>query len=183
MISIEQLKEEKLDDFFEYLTKHLSENGINNTLRFQPFTKKQSKLSTEWKVKFENGLNKDFKTTGWRKLWVATNELDQIVGHIDIRSHIDQNTDHRVLLGMGVDSNFRKMKIGRKLIQYIVDYCKRDNDICWIDLQVLTNNIPAIRLYENLNFQSQSIITDMYRIDNKSYDYMSMNLNVDTTII
>lgn len=180
MIKIDQLKKERLDNFFEYLSIHLSENGIKKAPLFQPLTKKQSGLSAEWKEKFEKGLNKDFNNPGWRKLWIATNEANQIIGHIDIRSHNDSNTEHRVLLGMGVDSNFRNLKTGQKLIEFVIAYCKNDSKICWVDLQVLANNIPAIMLYKKMNFQEQSIIVDMFRIDTISYDYTSMTLNVES---
>ena len=117
MIKIDQFKQGDFNNLFEYLTIHLSENGKNKTPIFQPLTKEQSKLSIAWKEKFENELNKEVNKPGWRKLWIATNQENQIVGHIDIRSHKELNTEHRVLLGMGVDSNFRKLKIGQKLIR------------------------------------------------------------------
>ena len=180
MIKIDQLNNERVNDFLEYVTIHLSENGINETPLFQPLTKKQSNLSDEWKERFENGLKKDINNSGWRKLWIATNQENKIVGHVDIRSHSESNTEHRVLLGMGVDSNFRNLKIGQKLIEFIITYCKNNRIICWIDLQVLTNNIPAIKLYKKMNFKVQSNIFDMFRIDNISYDYTSMTLNVET---
>ena len=180
MIKIEQLKIERINDFFDYLTVHLSENGINNAPRFQPLTKDQSQMNAEWKEKFTTGLNLEFGKPGWRKLWVATNEENQFVGHIDIRGHNVKNTGHRVLLGMGVDSNFRKLKIGQKLMAFILSYCKKDRTISWIDLQVLTNNQPAIHLYKKLNFQEQAVFTDMFRIDGDSYDYTSMTMDVSS---
>ncbi len=179
MIIINQLNKERLNDFFDYLSTHLSENGINETPLFQPLSIEKSMLNDEWKERFKNGLKKDANTAGWRKLWIATNQENQIVGHVDIRSHNEQYTEHRVLLGMGVDSNFRKLKIGQKLMEFIINYCKNDDAICWIDLQVLTNNEPAIKLYKKMNFQLQSSMEDMFRIDKTSYGYTAMTLNVE----
>jgi len=180
MISIKELTKDNLDDFIQYLTIHLSENGQNGTALFQPISKQQSALSNEWKAKFEDGMNKKNDEIGWRKVWVAINEETKIVGHIDIRSQNQLNTEHRVLLGMGVDSNFRNLKIGHKLLKLIIDYCRNNHKISWIDLQVLTNNIPATKLYEKMNFEQLSVTKDMFRIDNISYDYTSMTLNVET---
>lgn len=58
MISIKELNKDNLDDFIQYLTIHLSENGQNGAAPFQPLSKQQSTLSNEWKAKFEDGMNK-----------------------------------------------------------------------------------------------------------------------------
>lgn len=179
MISIKKLEKNKLDDFIQYLTAHLSENGQNGTPLFQPLSKQQSVLSDDWKVKFKDGIDKENGEIGWRKVWVAINEENRIIGHIDIRSQNQLNAEHRVLLGMGVDSNFRNLKIGQKLLEFIIDNCRNNHKISWIDLHVLTNNIPAIRLYKKMNFEQLSTTKDMFRINNISYDYTSMTLNVE----
>ena len=179
MISIKELNKDNLDDFIQYLTIHLSENGQNGTALFQPLSKQQSALSSEWKAKFEDGMNKKNGEIGWRKVWIAINEESNIVGHIDIRSQNQLNTEHRVLLGMGVDSNFRNLKIGHELLKSVIDYCRNNHKISWIDLQVLTNNIPATKLYKKMSFEQLSVTKDMFRIDNISYDYTSMTLNVE----
>lgn len=179
-LQIAPLKHENLPDFFDYLSIHLSENGQNETPLFHPISPEQSKLNEALKTKFEQGLNKDRSQLGWRKLWVATTQGHQIVGHIDIRAHQAPNTEHRVLLGMGVDSQFRKMKIGQQLIEFIIDYCKKQPAISWIDLEVLADNHPAIHLYKKNNFQVLCTTPDKFRIKHISYGYTSMTLNVET---
>jgi ribosomal protein S18 acetylase RimI-like enzyme len=177
-MKIDELKKEDLSIFFDYLTIHLSENGKHETPLFQPLSVEQSKLNKEWKDKFESGINKKYEDIGWRKIWVATNKENKIIGHIDIRPYSELNRKHRVLLGMGVDSNVRGEKIGQKLLEFLIDYCKNHSKICWLDLQVLSNNIPAIKLYNKMEFHELSNTTDMYRIAGTSYDYASMTLNV-----
>ncbi len=176
-IKIEELNRERLGLFFDYLAKHLSENG--EEFLFQPLSKAQSKLDNAWKEKFESGLFKDFGESGWRKLWIATDFEGHIIGHIDIRSRNEPNTRHRVLLGMGVDSSFRNLKVGKRLLEFVIAYCKNQPEISWIDLEVLANNIPAARLYEKMGFRLLSRVPDMFRIENASYDYLSMTLNVE----
>jgi|APTNR8051073442_1049403.scaffolds.fasta_scaffold00553_25 ribosomal protein S18 acetylase RimI-like enzyme len=179
MISIIALNKERLEDFFQYLAIHISENGLNGTTLFQPLSKQQSTLSNELKSKFENGMNKEYGEIGWRKTWVAINQENKIVGHIDIRSNNQLNAEHRVILGMGVDRNFRNIKIGYKLLDFIIEYCRNNQKISWIDLDVLSNNIPAKSLYEKMGFEQLSVTKDMFRIANISYDYTFMTLNVD----
>lgn len=178
-IRVEEIREENFEVFKIYLKNHLSENGDNKSY-FLPLTKEQSKFSKKWEVKFKNGMNKNMNEVGWRKLWVAINQEDKIVGHIDIRSRNELNTEHRVLLGMGTDINCRNQKIGEKMLSFVIDYCKNQSKISWIDLEVLSNNNPAISLYEKKNFQLLSKVIDMFRIENESYDYNSMTLNVES---
>lgn len=111
MININLLKTNDLNTFFEYLTNHLLENGRLGNPLFQPLTKGQSKLCFEWKEKFESNLNKSSDNVAERKRWIASNQENQIAGHIDIRSHNELNTEHRVLLGIRIDRNFRILKI------------------------------------------------------------------------
>ena len=176
-IVIERIKLNEISQFIEYLINHISENGDKDIL-FLPISNDQMQIDSEWEKKFKSGFDKKYGEEGWRKLWIAKNQKNEIVGHIDIRSRNELNTKHRVLLGMGVDRNYRKMKIGQKLLQFVIEYSKNNKEICWIDLEVLTNNIPAIKLYLKNDFEVLVNIVDMFRIESKSYDYTSMTLNV-----
>jgi ribosomal protein S18 acetylase RimI-like enzyme len=179
MIVIKELDNERLEDFFHYLNIHISENGQNGTNLYFPLSREQSILSNELMIKFKEGLNKDVGEAGWRRVWVALNQEDKIVGHIDIRSNNHLNSEHRVIIGMGVDIKFRTLKIGQKLLEFIIEYCRKNKKISWIDLEVMTNNIPAKNLYEKMNFELINTTKDMFRIDNISYDYTFMTLNVE----
>ena len=176
-IRIEEIKLEEYPQFFVYLAKHLAENGKGNIL-FQPLSSNQLAIDSVWEKKFISGFHKEFGQAGWRKLWIASNQDHQIVGHIDIRSRKELNTPHRVLLGMGVDSAFRKLKIGQSLLENVIRFSKNHPIIEWIDLEVLTENKPAISLYLKNNFIPLANFVDMFRIEGKSYDYTSMTLNV-----
>lgn len=176
-IRIEELQEKNFSSFRIYLKKHLSENGDNDVF-FLPLTQEQSKFSPEWEDKFKIGLNKKIGETGWRKLWLAINEDNTIVGHVDIRSRSELNTEHRVMLGMGTDLDFRNRKIGQQLLIYIIEHCKKQSTMSWLDLEVMGSNTPAITMYEKMGFQLLSSIPDMFRFNNQSYEYKSMTLKV-----
>ena len=79
---------------------------------------------------------------------------------------------------MGVDGSYRKLKIGHRLLEFVIEYCKSQPKIAWLDLQVLANNLSAIHLYKKMEFEELYTTTDMFRIENISYDYTSMTLNV-----
>ena len=176
-ISISEIKSEEFNKFFIYLDTHLAENGKADLL-FIPLTNKQIKVDSEFREKFTNGFNIEFGRLGWRKLWIAKDQKGLIIGHIDIRSTNELNTGHRVLLGMGVDVNFRKQKIGQQSLHHVVHYCKNNKDIHWLDLEVMSSNTPAIQLYKTNYFIHLSDCKDMFRINGKSYDYTSMTLDV-----
>lgn len=177
-INIVEVKKEDLDEFLSYLKTHLAENGDKGIL-FQPLSKEQVNLGENWKKKFASGFGKSFGEIGWRKLWVARNAEGRIAGHIDIRAYSQPNSEHRVLLGMGVDINFRKLRIGQGMLAFVVAYCENHPRISWLDLEVLSNNTPARKLYEKMGFQLISTVPDMFRINKVSYDYTSMVLDVE----
>lgn len=179
MTTITELNKERLNNFFQYLARHISENGLNGTAPFVPLTRRQSELSDELKLKFEDGLEKEFGEKGWRKTWVAINEENNIVGHADIRSINQLNAEHRVVLGMGVDKNYRRQRIGFNLLLEIINYCKANPGISWLDLEVISSNTKAKSLYEKTGFRQVGLTEDMFRIDHISYDYIRMTLNVE----
>ena len=179
MIGIYELKKDDIDLFLQYLTLHLSENGRDGSIHFQPLSRAQSTFDEMWAEKFNDGrLTRSFDEKGWRKLWVAKNQENAIVGHIDIRAYDQLNTQHRALLGMGVDSSFRKIKVGQRLLEFVIQYCQSRPEIEWLDLQVMAHNFPAISLYKKLNFVELSTVTDMFKIEGIYYDYTSMTLDV-----
>lgn len=178
-IKIVELEKEDLHEFLNYLNIHLAENGEAGML-FQPLSKEQVDVRENWEKKFSSGFDKSFGEIGWRKLWLARTAEGRIAGHIDIRAHNQLNSAHRVLLGMGVDINFRKLKIGQGMLAFVIAYCESHPGISWLDLEVLSNNLPAIKLYEKMGFQLLSNVKDMFRINNVSYDYTSMVLEVET---
>lgn len=179
MILIQELDNEILEAFFQYLAIHIAENGQSGTTLFFPLSKGQSVISQELTGKFKEGLSKDLGEIGWRKVWVAINHEGEIIGHIDIRSNNRLNSHHRVLLGMGVHKKFRSLKIGQKLLEFVIQYCRENSNITWLDLEVMTMNIPAKNLYEKMNFEHLSTTKDMFRIDGISYDSTCMTLHVE----
>lgn len=180
-------QESDLELFFQYLDFHLQDNGVNEKPIFQPLSREESKVSDAVKNKFLTGVNKAVGEESWRTLMLAfsTQEIggqqiieQEIVGHIDIRPHPNKCSGHRALLGMGVGVGHRRAGIGEQLLNFMLEWMKANTQIEYLDLQVMSDNLPALGLYRKLGFVPCGEICDMYRIDGKSVSETLMSLQI-----
>ena len=165
-----------LESFFEYIGTQLLENTDDDSPLFQPISKESCHISDEFKAKFQDGFQYSVGQHGWRKLWVIKDSNEKIVGHIDLRHHKEEYKFHRVFLGMGVDSRIRKQGLGIKLIECVTQFCSQNPAIDWLDLNVLSDNLPAKNLYLKSGFKIIGEMTDCYRIEGKDVSETFMTL-------
>lgn len=59
-----------------------------------------------------------------------------------------------ILGGMYVDPAYRKKGIGRSLIKVMLKYIKTLPDVYSLQLKVVTDNVPALNLYESFGFKT-----------------------------
>ena len=173
-IQISPLQIEEISPFLTYLDDHLSDNGLGETPLFQPLSRAESKVPDTLRRSFHFGLEMPIEEMGWRRVWVAKGGNGSIVGHIDLRGRLERHAPHRALLGMGVDRDHRRMGVGRLLMETAFKWAKEETQLEYIDLQVLSQNQAAIRLYEKNGFQKIGEVVDMFRIDGHSYNYAYM---------
>jgi ribosomal protein S18 acetylase RimI-like enzyme len=164
--------------FFAYLDKHLTENGKGGTPLFQPMSRSESGYPQEKKANFLHGLSVPIGQAKWRRAWIAFDAEGNITGHVDLRSLPEPHTQHRALLGMGVNSNNRRQGVGRQLLEFAAAWAKGTGMIEVIDLAVLSNNIPAIQLYEKAGFERVCEIADKFRVDGQSVGDLMMTLKL-----
>nr|WP_240458095.1 GNAT family N-acetyltransferase [Vibrio neptunius] len=176
-ISIVQAETADLPDFFTYLERQLKENGVNGTPLFQPLSRNNTTIATQTQQKFIDGVSAEFSDIGWRPLWLAKDAQGKICGHIDLRRYMEAYCSHRVRLGMGVEKECRKMGLGSRLIQSVIEFCQHHEQIMWLDLNVLSVNLAAKNLYLKHGFQIVGEMTDYYRIDQESISELTMTLN------
>jgi RimJ/RimL family protein N-acetyltransferase len=166
--------EQEFDQFLAYLNDHLSDNGKNGDAYFQPLSQSESSFPSERVAAFRTGLSVPIGQTGWRRLWVVRSATGQIIGHVDLRAHAERFTEHRCLLGMGGDRGHRKIGLGKKLIEHAANWAQAIGPLEWIDLQVLSGNEKAIRLYERSGFKKVGETPEMFKIDVQSLSYTAM---------
>ncbi len=75
---------------------------------------------------------------------------------------------------MGVDASVRKQGIGVKLIELVTTFCRETDSIDWLDLNLLSINLPAKNLYLKCGFEVLGEIRDCYRIDGESVSELTM---------
>lgn len=179
---IEQLEPAGFSDFLLYLNDHLSDNGQGDNVYFQAQPRADSRYPADKADAFRAGLQTPLDTPGWRRLWLARDADGRIAGHIDLRAHPDRYAAHRCLLGIGVDRAFRQQGLGSRLIDHAAQWARATAQLAWIDLQVLSVNTPAIRLYQSKGFVQTGEIPDLFRIDGHSFAFTGMSKRLDTPI-
>jgi ribosomal protein S18 acetylase RimI-like enzyme len=167
-----------LPAFFIYLDDHLRDNGRDGAPLFQPLSREQSQLPPGLKVSFIEGLAIAVGEPGWRRLWLALDARGSIAGHIDLRARPEPSARHRAMLGMGVHRAYRRRGLGVQLVDAATRWARSEDGLKWIDLEVLSENHPAITLYVRSGFTMTARIADMLQIDGASHDlsYMTFAL-------
>lgn len=173
VLRIEPLAPEGFDVFARYLAAHVAENGTPGTGWFQPLPH-GTPLEPARLDAFRKGLSIAVGQPAWRRAWVARRLDGSIAGHVDLRARPEPYTLHRCLLGMGVDTGDRGRGLGRALLAHAIAWAGSTPGLDHLDLMVLANNTPALRLYETMAFTEMERITDHFRIDAQRLTSISM---------
>ena len=99
---------------------------------------------------------------------------DQVVGDISL-NRLPRRMSHRGELGIGVLKAYWSQGIGSALMQKIVDFA-RDNGLEQLNLQVRSDNVRAIRLYEKFGFRRLCTFPAFFKVDGQPVDFELMNL-------
>ncbi|MEL6676452.1 MAG: GNAT family N-acetyltransferase [Bacteroidota bacterium] len=173
-INIIPLNADNMAQFLVYLQDHISDNGQGSTPLFLPISRWNLRLPEHLADSFQKGLDLDTHTTGWRRGFMAIDQKGEIAGHIDLRSHPQAHTLHRALLGMGVHRDFRKKGLGSQMLTFLVEWAQQETELAYIDLWVMAENKPAIRLYQKMGFEEIARVKDKFRIDGEAQTSVMM---------
>ena len=173
-IVIEPLAETGCDEFFLYLNDHRSDNGKGENGYFMPRSQSESRFPADKEKSYRDGLNVPVGSPGWRRAWVARVSNRQIVGHIDLWSHPVRFAEHRCLLGMGVHRNHRRLGLGAALLSHATEWALAKTGLEWLDLQVLSTNEAAMRLYLRAGFTKVGEIAEMFKFDGRLFSDTKM---------
>jgi putative acetyltransferase len=84
---------------------------------------------------------------------------EKIVGQLGLYTFPDQpRRKHVGTIGMGVHDDWQGRGIGKALLQACVDLADRWLNLSRLELEVYTDNEPAIRLYERFGFEREGTL-------------------------
>lgn len=100
---------------------------------------------------------------------------NKIVGMCSIEGINKIRIKHRVDLAITVLKNYWGNKIGEKLIDYAIEYCK-SNCIKKIELTVRIDNERALKLYKKFGFEIEGEIKNFIYLNGNYYNCYYMGL-------
>ncbi len=173
-ITIESVGESECDELMSYFADHSSDNGKAPTGYFLPRSQNEAGVPPDKEKCFRAGLIIPIGSPGWRRSWVARAAHRQIAGHVDLRSHSERFAAHRCLLGLGVQRDHRRLGVGAALLAHAIEWARAQNGLEWLDLQVMSANEPAVRLYLRSGFVKVGEVAEMFKIDGRLFSDTTM---------
>jgi len=115
-----------------------------------------------------------------RKGLIIVTQLDEkTVGmaHL-VRGKFEKNK-HVGFLGISILKEFRKIGIGTAMMQYIMEWARRQKGLEKVSLTVFSTNEAAINLYHTFGFQIEGMSKRQYKIEGKYIDETIMGKFLD----
>lgn len=109
-------------------------------------------------------------------LAVADNE---IVGCLNFSGGPRSRNEHAGEFGISLLKDYWGKGIGSTMIKIMIEWAKTTGVVRKINLLVRTDNHRAVRLYENLGFFREGIISRGVYLSGQFYDYFHMGYLVD----
>ena len=106
---------------------------------------------------------------------ILAKDGNKIVGMVSLSGESKARIKHRSNLGISVLKEYWHQGIGSSLLAAAIGYAI-ENDIEIIELEVITTNENAIKLYEKFGFETIGIYENYFKIDDEYYDAQLMNL-------
>lgn len=167
------VSDSELPRFIDYLADHLTDNNDGKTPLFQPMSREEIWPRGERLISFREQLGIPVGIGRWRRLWKATTEDGDVVGHFDLHARSEPFTLHRARVGIGVHREHGRRGIARLLLDTALEWAS-GTQLEWIDIDVLEGNHPAVTLYEAAGFHRTGFVADLFRIDGRAIGNFTM---------
>ena len=153
-----------------------SESGENN-IYYGPYNSDEPYSIDRLRKKHKKLWTQKISIPGWRRAW-GIFDSNRIVGSAQITAGELPTNIHRVDLGLGIYKEYRNMGLGKELINIIIEWCKDESSISWIDLGTFSGNKHAKYVFDKLGFETLCYKDDAWCIDGLSIGETFMTLNV-----
>jgi len=100
---------------------------------------------------------------------------DEVIGFCDVLPNPAKGFTHLGRLGMGVLAAWRRQGIGRLLLDTCLGLA-RDAGIEKVELEVYSDNVAAVRLYEAFGFRTEGLKVRGRKLENRYQDLQLMAL-------
>ena len=159
-IIIRLLTLDDVDEWLEQCEILDSESGENNVY-FGPYSREEPFSKIKIRKKTIKLWSQKITVPSWRRAWGIFDE-NQIIGSAQIAAGDLPTSLHRVDFGIGIMKEYRNFGLGTKLINVIIDWCKEQPSISWIDLGVFSGNDGAKMVFEK-NVSTFKIYPELLR--------------------
>lgn len=164
-----------MDEYLRFFNVQRLEGGVDGRPHDTPYNRNEVFDPREHRAVTTERWETPIHTLGWRRVW-GLFEDDALIGTASLTGHTLETTAHRAQLGMGILYGYHRQGLGTRLLQTVIDWCRDQPQLCWLDLGVFHENKPAIGLYEAFGFQRLGYTPDLFRIDGVSIDDIPMTL-------
>lgn len=110
-------------------------------------------------------------------IFLVAVEKNEIIGTANLRALNREKIQHRASFGLSIIKKYWGKGIGSRLLNDLVSYAK-STDLEILELEVRSDNLRAIHLYQKLGFKEYGLYKNFMLEDGKYYDGLLMNLNL-----
>lgn len=100
----------------------------------------------------------------------------QIIGIATVEGGKSSFNQHRASIGITVLKEWRGYGIGKAMMEYIIDWGRKNNTVKLLTLEVFSDNEVAIQLYESLGFEKEGLHKKRLFKDDRYIDEYSMSM-------
>ena len=128
-------------------------------------------FSVESEAEFISGMENSYDD-----IMLVVKDGSKIIGNASL-NRLPRRMKHRGDFAVSVAKEYWNKGIGSKLLHEVINFAK-ENSFEIIDLQVRSDNLPAIHLYEKIGFKKIGTHPGFFKIDAEEipFDFMSLKL-------
>ena len=145
MLPVRPARPEDAAQIITYARRVFAEPGVSLiTLaeEFNPTTESEARMISE--------MNR-----ATNSLCLVAEDNGRIVGQLMLQGGKRRNVRHAATLGITVGREHRGQGVGRRLMEYAIDWARAGGVVTRIELNVFVRNSNAIRLYESCGFVAE----------------------------
>ncbi|PJA47102.1 N-acetyltransferase [Candidatus Uhrbacteria bacterium CG_4_9_14_3_um_filter_36_7] len=147
-----------------YRVKWMNNPKVNKFIGDRLGSKTTLKEQTVWFSNYQKDKTKKFFTICDQK---------KPIGFMGLKNISKENRNAELFILIGED-NYRGKGIGKIAMQWLLNYGFQKCKLHKINLGVIKDNIPAVKLYKSLGFKIEGVMKDEVCSNGRYYDFLSM---------